>query len=69
MQSEERIIREAFSNYVKREYNKFSESILDKDIDSLYGIFEIAYRVGYAKGHADSTTIRSKDYDKTNNPN
>jgi hypothetical protein len=65
MLSEERIVREAFSNYLKYEYNKLSESILDKHIDLIYSAFETAYRIGYAKGHADSTTIRSKEYDES----
>lgn len=66
MIDEERIINQAWFS--------FKDRIKDFDVDAeindiIYLVYKSAYRTGYAKGHADSTTIRSKDCDQNNTLN
>lgn len=58
MIDEEKIINDA--------WQEFKIGLNEDLFDIIYPVFKNAYRVGYYRGHADSTTIRSKQDDHTN---
>lgn len=64
MTNEDKIAKETLHKYLSNSSVEINQkTFYDISLD----LFKIAYRAGYAKGSADSTTIRSKNDDDNHN--